>query len=262
MESEESPIHVEYLPNLKDPLFIAAFEGWNDGGQAATNAIRHLVKTFAAEKFAWVDPERYFVFTENRPHVKLVNGRYRKIVWQTNDFYHAKLPDASRDVVLMLGTEPHLKWRGFSRHVIDLVKRIEGRIVVTLGGFLADALYTLPVQISGFTNDEAIESRFKIQRTNYEGPTGVVGVLSNFSLQDNLTTLSLWAAVPYYISIPNPKAVLALISKLREIFAFSIDLSSLENDAATFDNEINNIVAKDPNVAAYVRELKKRDFLN
>jgi predicted ATP-grasp superfamily ATP-dependent carboligase len=135
-------------------------------------------------------------------------------------------------------------------------------MVVTLGGFLADALYTLPVQISGFTNDEGIESRFKIQRTNYEGPTGIVGVLSNYSLQRNLTTLSLWAAVPYYISIPNPKAVLALIAKLREIFTFSIDLASLESDANTFDNEINNIVAKDPNVAAYVRELKKREFLN
>jgi len=139
---------------------------------------------------------------------------------------------------------------------------LDGRMLVTLGGFLADALYTLPVQISGFSSDESIEQRFKINRTNYEGPTGIVGVLSNHALQADLTTLSLWAAVPYYISIPNPKAVLALLSKLREVFAFSLDLSSLENDATGFDNEINNIVAKDPSVAAYVRELKKREFLN
>ena len=262
MEDETSPIHVEYLPTLKNPLFVAAFEGWNDGGQSATNSIKHLVKALGAEKFAWLDPEEYFVFTENRPQVKLANGRYRKIVWQSNEFYHAKLPDASRDIVLMLGTEPHLKWRTFCRHVLELVKRLDGKAVITLGGFLADALYTLPVQISGFTNDEEIESRFKIQRTNYEGPTGIVGVLSNHGIQESMTTLSLWAAVPYYISIPNPKAVLALISKLREIFPFSIDLAPLEADATTFDNEINNIVAKDPNVAAYVRELKKRDFLN
>jgi proteasome assembly chaperone (PAC2) family protein len=262
MDGDRSPLEVEFWPQLKDPLFVAAFEGWNDGGSSATNAVKHLIKVFSAEKFAHIDPEEFFVFTENRPHVKLVNGRQRKIVWHTNDFFHGKLPETQRDVILMLGTEPHLKWRQFSRTVLDLVKKFDGHSVITLGGFLADALYTLPVQVSGFTNDDNIESRVKLTRTNYEGPTGIVGVMSSFAVQENLTTLSLWAAVPYYISIPNPKAVLALLTKLRDVYGFPLDLASLENEGNTFDNEINSIVAKDPQVAAYVRELKKRDFLN
>jgi proteasome assembly chaperone (PAC2) family protein len=262
MDGDRNPLEIDFWPRLNDPLFIGAFEGWNDGGSAASNAVKHLIKVCNAEKFGHIDPEEFFVFTENRPHVKLVNGRHRKIMWQTNDFYHGKLPDSGRDVILMLGTEPHLKWRQFSGSVLDVVKKLEGRTVITLGGFLADALYTLPVQVSGFTNDEEIEARVKLQRTNYEGPTGIVGVMSSFAVQESLTTLSLWAAVPYYISIPNPKAVLALLTKLRDVYEFPLDLGPLENEGNTFDNEINNIVAKDPQVAAYVRELKKREFLN
>jgi predicted ATP-grasp superfamily ATP-dependent carboligase len=134
--------------------------------------------------------------------------------------------------------------------------------VVTLGAYLADVLYTLPVQITGFSSKMDIEERFDVSRSNYEGPTGIVGVFSEYCRQQDFETLSLWAAVPYYISIPNPKAVHALLSKLKEIFSFGIDLSALEKDADNFDNEINDVVAKDPNVAAYVRELKKREFLN
>ena len=126
MSGERNSLEVEYWPQLNDPLFIGAFEGWNDGGSSATNAVKHLIRVCQGEKFAHIDPEEFFVFTENRPHVKLVNGRYRKIVWHTNDFYHGKLPDSRRDVILMLGTEPHLKWRQFSRSVLDVVKKLEG----------------------------------------------------------------------------------------------------------------------------------------
>ncbi|MCZ6749442.1 MAG: PAC2 family protein [SAR324 cluster bacterium] len=262
MDSDRSPIHVEYTPKLKDPLIVAAFEGWNDGGQAASTAVRHLIETLNAEKFAWIDPEEYYVFTETRPKVKLEEGRLRKVVWHTNEFYHAQLSGADRDIVLLIGTEPHLKWRGYSQNVLDLVQSLGAKTFVTLGGFLGDTLYTLPVQISGFCNDASIEERFNLQRTNYEGPTGIVGVLSDFARQAELVTLSLWAAVPYYISIPNPKGAHALLNKLQEVFDFAIDLSAIEAEANTFDNEINNIVAKDPSVAAYVRELKKREFLN
>ena len=262
MEINSSPIHVENLPDLKDPFLVAAFEGWNDGGQAASNTIRRLIKALNAEKFAWFDPEEFYVHTETRPEVRLVDGRFRKIEWQTNEFYHARIPDTGRDLVLFLGTEPQLKWKTFCRHFLTLARQVGVHHLVTLGGYLADTLYTLPIQINGFSNDEAFEQRYDLQRTNYEGPTGIVGVLSNLGQQEEFQVLSLWAAVPYYISIPNPKAVHALLSKLTEVYDFSIDLSSLEADANSFDNEINNIVAKDPNVAAYVRELKKRDFLN
>jgi proteasome assembly chaperone (PAC2) family protein len=134
--------------------------------------------------------------------------------------------------------------------------------VVTLGAYLADVLYTLPIGVNGFSNDPALEEKHELKRTNYEGPTGIVGVLSNHRLNAPGLMMSLWAAVPYYISIPNPKAVHALLSKLRSIFNFEIDMEALEREADNFDNEINDVVARDPNVAAYVRELKKREFLN
>lgn len=250
-------------PKLKNPLLIAAFEGWNDGGMAATNTVRKMVEVLGAKKFASIDPEDFFVFSENRPQVFLADGvSRREIKWQENDFYHAALPGANRDVVLFVGTEPNLKWRTFCENFASVVQQFEIHTVVTLGAFLADALYTLPVQVNGFSSDEQIMEKYDLVRTNYEGPTGIVGVINGVFQEGGLTTLSLWAAVPYYISIPNPKAVHALAKKLKEIFEFDLDLQSVEIEAESFDNEINDIVSKDPNIAAYVRELKKREFLN
>ena len=262
MDSNSDAIIWEKHPELKNPILIAAFEGWNDGGTASTNAMRRLIKTFEAERFAHLDPESLYVFTENRPIVKLVEGRTRQISWQSNDFYHAHLPGTDRDVILFLGVEPNLRWRTYCTHLTAVAQHHHCHTVVTLGAYLADVLYTLPVQVTGFASNAEIEEKHGLRRSNYEGPTGVVGVFTDHCRQHDLSTLSLWAAVPYYISIPNPKAVHALLSKLRAIFAIELDLSSLEKDADNFDNEINDVVAKDPNVAAYVRELKKREFLN
>ena len=251
MDSDRNAILWEKHPELKNPLMIAAFEGWNDGGTASTNAMRRLIKTFQAERF-----------TENRPTVKLVDGRTRHINWQTNDFYHGHLPGTDRDVILFLGVEPNLHWRTYCSNLAAVAQHQNCNTVVTLGAYLADVLYTLPVQVTGFASQAEIEEKHGLRRSNYEGPTGIVGVFTDYCRQRGLDTLSLWAAVPYYISIPNPKAVHALLTKLRAIYAIELDLSSLEKDADNFDNEINDVVAKDPNVAAYVRELKKREFLN
>lgn len=262
MSSETNAIRWEKHPATDNPLMIAAFEGWNDGGAASTNAVRRIIKAIAAEKFASIDPEEFYVFSDNRPTVKLVDGRSRQINWQTNDFYCARLPNADRDVILFLGNEPNLNWRNYCANLASVARHQNVKTVVTLGAYLADVLYTLPVQVTGFAHNMDIEEKHDLSRSNYEGPTGIVGVLSDYCRQQDLTTLSLWAAVPYYISIPNPKAVHALLTKLNEIFSIEIDLASLEQDANNFDNEINDVVAKDPNVAAYVRELKKREFLN
>ncbi len=255
-------IQWERHPKSENAVLIAAFEGWNDGGTASTNALQRLIKALDAEKFASLDPEEYYVFTESRPTVSLVDGRSRKVDWQRNEFYHAKLPGSGQDVILLLGVEPNLRWRTYCSNLASVARALNAEKVVTLGAYLADVLYTLPVQITGFSSKMDIEERFDVSRSNYEGPTGIVGVFSEYCRQQDFETLSLWAAVPYYISIPNPKAVHALLSKLKEIFSFGIDLSALEKDADNFDNEINDVVAKDPNVAAYVRELKKREFLN
>lgn len=262
MTTDANAIVWEKHPELKDPLLIAAFEGWNDGGSASSNSVRRMIDAFAAERFARLDPEPFYVFSENRPTVTKVDARTRRIDWQTNEFYHARLPGTERDVVLLLGVEPNLKWRTFCANVASVAQHQNVQQIVTLGAYLADVLYTLPVQVTGFATDADVEERFSLRRSTYEGPTGIVGVLTDYSRQQSLRTLSLWAAVPYYISIPNPKAVHSLLSKLREIFAFELDLAELEKEADNFDNEINDVVAKDPNVAAYVRELKKREFLN
>ena len=252
----------DHHPKTRNPILIAAFEGWNDGGSAASNLVRHLIKVFGGEKFASLDPESFYAFSDNRPLVKLVDGTTRKIEWQTNDFYHAHLPGTDREVILFLGSEPNLLWRTYCANLALVAQHQGVGTVVTLGAYMADVLYTLPVQVTGFSSHFNIEEKHGINRTNYEGPTGIVGVFSDYCRQQNFPTMSLWAAVPYYISIPNPKAVHSLMSKLKEIFQFEFDLSSLEKDADNFDSEINDVVAKDPNVAAYVRDLKKREFLN
>lgn len=263
MTEQPRAIRIDYLPKLRNPLIIAAFRGWNDGGQASTNTVRQMIETFDAKLFATIDPEEFYVFSENRPKVKLVDGKTRReIQWQKNEFYHAELPGTDRDVVLFLGTEPNLKWRTFGSEFISLAKQLGASFLVTTGAYLGDVLYTLPIQVNGFSSDQQLMEDHNLERTNYEGPTGIVGVLNSFAQAENFGTLSLWAAVPYYISIPNPKAVHAMLAKLCSIFSIEYDLKSLEKDSDSFDNEINDVVAKDLNVAAYVRELKKREFLN
>jgi len=255
-------IQFETQPKLRNPVLVAAFEGWNDGGVAATNAVKRLIDILKAEKFARLDPEEFYVFTEVRPHVRLVEGKTRRVSWQTNDFYHAALPGTERDIILFLGTEPNLRWKTYCDNLLSVARYYDVKDVVTLGAFLADVLYTLPIQVNGFANSPQLEERLSLKRSSYEGPTGIVGVFSDICQGAAYNMVSLWAAVPYYISVPNPKAVYALLTKLRAVFDFKLDLDALEKDVDTFDNEINDVVAKDPNVAAYVRELKKREFLN
>ena len=262
MDTDQNLIRWERHPRTEKAILIAAFEGWNDGGNASSNSLRRLIKAFEAEKFASLDPEPFYVFSESRPTVKLVDGKTREIEWQTNDFYHGRVPGTNRDVILFLGSEPNLNWRTYCANLASVARHQDVETVVTLGAYLGDVLYTLPVQVTGFSSYLDIEEKHGVTRSNYEGPTGIVGVFTDYCRQENFPTLSLWAAVPYYISIPNPKAVHSLMSKLKEVFSFDIDLSRLEKDADNFDNEINDVVAKDPNVAAYVRELKKREFLN
>lgn len=262
MGKDTDAITLDYLPELNNPLLFAAFDGWNDGGTAATGSVQHMISAFSAKKFAHIESEEFYVFSENRPTVNFDENQSREITWPANEFYHAKLPGTDRDVVLFLGTEPNLRWQTFCRNFSGFARQLGADFVITLGAFLADVLYTLPVQLTGLSNDPDLEKLHDLQRTSYEGPTGIVGVLTRHLELENFRTLSLWAGVPYYISIPNPKATFAQLQKLQNIFGFSIDLDDLEALANNFDNEINDVVAKNPNVAAYVRELKKRDFLN
>lgn len=262
MDTTTNALQWERQPKLRRPVLITAFEGWNDGGEGPSRTVEWLVRELEGEKFASLDPEAFYVFTENRPTVHWVGEHYREVTWQTNDFYHMPLPGAERDAIVFHGTEPNLKWRTYAANLLAVARHYEVELIVTLGAYLADVLYTLPVQVNGFSSDPLLVEKFGLKRSSYEGPTGIVGALADFIRREGMASLSLWAAVPYYISIPNPKAVQALLEKLQQVLDMHLDLSGLERDAEDFDNEINDVVAKDPSVAAYVRELKKREFLN
>ncbi len=262
MLSLPKPLRVRSIPQLRDPLLLIAMEGWNDGGMAASTAMRYLIRHLDAKLFASIDADAYYVFSENRPQVEWTNQNQRQIIWQKNDFYYAKLPDAERDVILFKGVEPNLKWQSFAALLLEIAKTHQVKMIATLGGFLGDALYSKPVQVSAYSNDLDMEREYGLTSTQYEGPTGMIGVCYNMFQERHYTALSLWAAVPYYISIPNPKAALALLRQLCTIFKFTLNLSTLENAADHFDQEINDVIAKDPQVEAYMNELKKRDLMN
>ncbi len=238
-----------------------SFAGWNDAGEAASTVVRYLARQFGAEKFASIDPEDFYDFTVQRPQVRMAEGLTREIIWISNDFSAAVLPGAERDLILGLGPEPHMRWRTFSSAVVQLARECGAEMIITLGGFLAEVLYSRPVQVSGFASNPEIIARLGLTPTRYEGPTGIVGVLSAACREQQLPTLSLWAALPHYIAAsPNPRGALALLMRLSAILGTPFDLSELEQAAAEFEIKVNDAVANDPKLSSYVRELKKREF--
>src|SRR5436190_16546745 len=207
-------LRVDRRPELEHPVLVTAFRGWNDGGQGASLAGGYLARTWDAEKFAEIDPEGFYDFQATRPHVTLVDGRTRKIEWPENAFFHARVP-AGRDVVLLLGIEPNLRWRTFSRVVADLARELKVELVVTLGSLLADVPHTRPAPVTGSATDPELVERLGLQSSRYEGPTGIVGVLHDACGSAGLPSASLWAAVPHYVSLtPSPRAAKALCDRL------------------------------------------------
>lgn len=252
---------LDSAPALRRPILVLAFAGWNDAGECASTAVRYLARHTSAEKFASIDPEEFYDFTVMRPHVRLVDGVSREVMWLSNDFSAALLPGAEHDLVLGLGPEPHLRWRTFCTRVIELSRRFEAQMIVTLGGFLSEVLYSRPVEVSGFSSDAELIERLGLTPSRYEGPTGIVGVLGDHCRREGILTASLWAALPHYIAAsPNPRAALALLLKLRELLGIGVDLAEIEQEAADFEARVNQAVAADPKLSAYVKELKKRQF--
>jgi len=248
-------------PSLRQPILVLAFAGWNDAGECASTAVRYLAAHTNAEKFASIDPEEFYDFTVMRPHVRLSEGMTREVIWLSNDFSAATLPGADQDLILGLGPEPHLRWRTFCTEVIELARRYEAPMIVTLGGFLSEVLYSRPVEVSGFSSDPELIEKLGLTPSRYQGPTGIVGVLGDLCRREKILTASLWAALPHYIAAsPNPRAALALLLKLRTLLGIGVDLEEIEKQAADFENRVNEAVAADPKLAAYVRELKKREF--
>jgi predicted ATP-grasp superfamily ATP-dependent carboligase len=252
-------LRISSRPSLERPILIAAFRGWNDGGQGASLATGYLAKLWGAERFADVDPEGFFDFQATRPHVSLVEGLTRRIDWPATVFYHGRPPGLGRDAVVLLGIEPNLRWRTFSDLVVGFTKELGVELVITLGALLADVPHTRPCPVTGSASDEQLVEQLGLSASRYEGPTGIVGVVHDACRAVELPSVSLWAAVPHYVSLtPSPRAALALCGRLGELLGTEIDTAELKEAADAYADQVSEAVAADPETAAYVEELEQR----
>jgi proteasome assembly chaperone (PAC2) family protein len=246
-------------PELDRPVLVAAFRGWNDGGQGATLAAGYLARLWSAERFAEIDSEGFLDFQTTRPHVSLDEGLTRRIDWPENAFYHARPPGSDRDVVLLLGVEPNLRWRTFCGLVLDLARDLGVELVVTLGSLLADVPHTRAAPVTGAASDPDLVASLGLQHSRYEGPTGIVGVLGEACRARGLPAASLWAAVPHYVSLaPSPRAARALADRLGALLDIEIDTAELAEAEDAYAEQVTEAVSSDSETAAYVEELERR----
>jgi proteasome assembly chaperone (PAC2) family protein len=246
-------------PALRDPILVAAFRGWNDGGQGASLAGAFLARAWEAERFADIDPEGYYDFQATRPQVSLVDGLTRQIDWPENAFYHGVIEGTERDAVLLLGIEPSLRWRTFCGHVTTLARDLGVEFVVTLGSLLADVPHTRAAPVTGTATDPGLVERLGLQASRYEGPTGIVGVLQDTCGRAGIDSASLWAAVPHYVSLtPSPRAAKALCDRLAGLLDVPLDTEELEDAGESYTQQVSEAVAADDETRAYVEELERR----
>jgi predicted ATP-grasp superfamily ATP-dependent carboligase len=253
------PLIWEHRPDgLRAPALVCAFTGWNDAGDAASAALQFLGTSLGATRFARIDPEEFFDFQATRPKVSLVKGRTRQIEWPEIEIYEARIPRAPRDLVLLSGAEPSMRWRGFSRLVIDLAEALGTQMIVCLGALLADVPHSRAVPITGLASDDALVEKVGLEQSSYEGPTGIVGVLHGACQDAGIPSASLWASVPHYVAAaPNPKAALALVRKLESLVGVSVDAGELESAAADYERQVSLAVQSDPDVQAFVERLER-----
>jgi predicted ATP-grasp superfamily ATP-dependent carboligase len=248
-------VRFDQQPELRAPLLIAAFRGWNDGGEAATTAAAYLRDRWGGKRIGDMDPEDFFDFQVTRPTVRLVDGVTRLIEWPASTFWHASLPQ--RDVVILLGIEPNVRWRTFTGAIVDAARRLGVDTAVTLGAFLADVPHTLPAPVTGSAGDAARAEALGLSTSRYEGPTGIVGVLHDAFAKAGMPTASLWAAVPHYLpGGPNPKAALALVEKVSAFSESAIDTEPLVRAGATWESQISATIEENAELSAYVKQLE------
>jgi proteasome assembly chaperone (PAC2) family protein len=252
-------LRIDHRPELERPVLVAAFRGWNDGAQAASLAAGYLAKTWGAQRFAEVDPEGFFDFQATRPHVSLVEGVTRRIDWPETVFFHARPDGLDRDVVLLLGIEPNLRWRTFTELVVGLARDLRVELLITLGALLADVPHTRPAPVTGSASDSELVERLGLSASRYEGPTGIVGVLHDVCGSSGIPSASLWAAVPHYVSLtPSPRGALALCERLGVVLGIEIESDELDEAARSYEEQVSEAVASDEETAQYVDELERR----
>jgi hypothetical protein len=255
---DELSLHVQ--PTLRDASLVIAFAGWNDAGEAATYAVRYLDDAVRSAPLAEIDGEEFLDFTVQRPTVRLDPGDRRVVDWPRTLFRYGSA-DSRRELVLGLGIEPHLRWRRFVALVVDLVERLDVRRVVMLGAYLADVVYSRPVGVTGFASRPGLLEGIAVVPSGYQGPTGSVGVVGERLSAEGPEVVSLWAGLPHYINAsPNPRGALALLQKLIAHLGLAVDLEPLRREAADYEQRISALVASDPELGEYVRQLKRREF--
>ncbi len=237
---------------------VVAFGGWNDAADAASTAVEYLVRTWSARVFAEIDPEDFFDFTVARPQIRLEDGLTRRIEWPAITLSAASVPGSQRDVVLLRGTEPALRWRHFSDAVVGVAAELGVEMVVGLGALLADIAHTRPVKVTGTAADPALVARLGLSRSRYEGPTGILGVLHEAFAAAGIPSVSLWASVPHYVAqSPSPKATLALVERTVGLLGVSLDAFDLKVATSAYERQVNEMVAADEDAVVYVAHLEQ-----
>ncbi len=253
------PLIWESRPDgLRAPAIICAFSGWNDAGDAASAALTFIGESLKAERFARIDPEDFYDFQSTRPQISFDDQGKREITWPGIEIFAARVPRAPRDLILVQGPEPSMRWRSFCQHIIDLAEALGTQLVVTMGALLADVPHSHPVSITGLASDGTLVEKLSVPETTYEGPTGIVGVLHTACSDAGLPSASLWASVPHYVAAaPNPKAALALVRKIESLVAVSVDATDLENATGDYERQVSRAVQSDPEVQAFVERLEE-----
>lgn len=253
-------LHWERRPSLRQPALVAAFEGWNDAGNAASGAATYLIRAWSGTSFAAFDSEDLFDFTSARPQVRLESGETRRLEWPSISFSSASIPGRDRDVIFLSGPEPQLRWRSFAEEVRETCAALGVNLAVLLGALLADVPHTRPVRVTGGAGNAELAALAGVEPSYYEGPTGIVGVVADALGRSGIATTSLWASVPHYVSqSSSPKATLALVERCARVLGADVDVTKLQLSSAAYERQINELVASDEDASAYVTRLEEQD---
>jgi proteasome assembly chaperone (PAC2) family protein len=245
------------VPQLRRPILVCSFRGWNDAAAAASTALTTVGDGFDSELIAEIDAEDYFDFQATRPTIVLSEGQSRRIDWPHNNLIAVRIPAAERDLVLLDGTEPNLRWRTFSETIATAADALGVEMVITLGALVAEVSHTLPVPITGLASDEKLVEELDLMRSNYEGPTGIVGIVHDCCRQVGMSSASLWAAVPHYVAaVPNPKAALALLRRLEGLTGIAVDATELEEETSSYEEQIDRAIAANPEIEELVDRIE------
>ena len=243
-------------PRLRGPVLLAAFDGWNDAGEAATTALDAIGDALAAETFATIDPEEFYDFQATRPTVRLVDG-HRRVEWPAVELRAARLPAADHDLIVVRGHEPNLRWRTFASEIIQVASSLGVEMLVTVGALLADVPHTRPVQVVSSAGDRDLAERLGLNVSRYEGPTGILGVLGELASGEGIPSIGLWAALPHYLNLaPNPWGAMALIEELRRLLPMAVDTGPLADQTGAFDAAVADLVDENPELAGYIERLE------